>query len=233
MRMVESAVLDETKEMNESIVPNELPVKNKVEVIKEVAEIDKNKVQHLSKSEELVKEIVPEMSETINENGLNESAVSDETGEMNENTLNESIVPNELSVNSEVEVIRKVAEINENKVAQKEEHLSKSEGLVKENIEQVSEIIRNELSNEDENSIWLEVDLRKEFKDEIRKIKLGMLKLIEQVQYVEKDTKVIEIEDVERIEIKTEFKKLKKPQTGISKQMKQGKDREKVKEKER
>ena len=157
--------------------------------------------------------------------------MSDETGEMNENTLNESIVPNELLVNSEVEVIRKVAEINENKVAQKEEHLSKSEGLVKENIERVSETIRIELSNEDENSDLLEDDLRKEFKDEIRKIKLGMMQLIDQLQYEEKDTEVIERENVERIEIETEVEKLKQPQTEISKQMKQEKDREKLKEK--
>ena len=114
---------------------------------------------------------------------------------MNKNTLNDSIVANELSVNSEVEVIRKVAEINENKVAQKEEHLSKSEGLVKENIERVSETIRIELSNEDENSDLLEDDLRKEFKDDIRKIKLGILQLIDQLQYVEKDKGVIEIEN--------------------------------------
>ena len=123
----ESTVSDETREMNDSIVPNELPVNNKVEVIKEVAEINENKVEHLSKSEELVKEIVSEMSETINEKGLNESAVPEETGEMNENILDQSIVPNELSVDSEVEVIRKVEEINENKMAQEEEHLSKSE----------------------------------------------------------------------------------------------------------
>ena len=84
----ENAVPHETREMNESTVPNELPVDNKVEVIKEVAEINENKVEHLSKSEGLVKEIVPEVSETINENVLNESAVLDETGEMNENTLN-------------------------------------------------------------------------------------------------------------------------------------------------
>ena len=58
----ESAVPDETTEMIESTVPNELPVNNKVEVIKELAKIDENKVEHLSKSEELIKEIVPELS---------------------------------------------------------------------------------------------------------------------------------------------------------------------------
>ena len=56
------------------------------------------------------------------------------------------------------------------------------------------------MSNEDENSDLLEDDLQKEFKDEIRKIKLGMMQLIDQLQYVEKDTEVIEIENVERIE---------------------------------
>ena len=35
------------------------PLASEVEVIKEVAEIDENKVEHFSKSEELVKEIVP------------------------------------------------------------------------------------------------------------------------------------------------------------------------------
>ena len=74
-------------------------------------------------------------------------------------------MPNELSVDSEVEVIRKVAEINENKMTQEEEHLSKSEGLVKVNIERVSETIRIELSNDDENSDLLEDKLQKEFKD--------------------------------------------------------------------
>ena len=66
-------------------------------------------------------------------------------------------------------------------------------------------------------------DLQKEFKDEIRKIKLGMIQLIDQLQYVKKDTEAIEIENVERIEIKMEVKKLKKPQTEILKQMKQEK----------
>ena len=42
---------------------------------------------------------------------------------------------------------------------EKEEHLSKNEGLVKVNIDRVSETIRIELSNEDENSDLLEDDL--------------------------------------------------------------------------
>merc|ERR1712240_330186 len=116
-------------------------------------------------------------------------------------------------------------------MGEQEEHLSKSEGLVKINIERVSETIRIELSNDDENSDLLEDDLRKEFKDEIRKIKLGMMQLIDQLQYVEKDTEVIQRENVERIEIEMEVEKLKHPQTEISKQMKQEKDREKLKEK--
>ena len=61
---------------------------------------------------------------------------------------------------------------------QEEEHLSKSEGLVEVNIEPVSETIRIELNNEDGNSDLLEDNLQKEFKDEIRKIKLGMMQLI-------------------------------------------------------
>ena len=73
--------------------------------------------------------IVPDVLKIIKEKGLNESVVQDKTREMNE-----SIMPNELPVKNKVEVIKEVAEINENKVAQKEEHLSKSEGLVKENI---------------------------------------------------------------------------------------------------
>ena len=77
----------------------------------------------------------------------------------------------------------------------------------------------------------LEDDWQKEFKDEIRKIKLGMMQLIDQLQYEEKDTEVIERENIERIEIETEVEKLKQPQTEISKQMKQEKDREKLKEK--
>ena len=121
-------------------------------------------------------ETVPEVLEIINENVSIESAVPYETREMNEST-----VPNELPVNKEVKVIRKVAEINENKVAQKEEHFSKSEGLVKENIEWVSEKIRIELSNEDENSDLLENDLQKILKNENRKIKLGMMLLIDQL----------------------------------------------------
>ena len=49
--------------------------------------------------------------------------------------------------------------------------MSKCEGLVKENIEQVLEIIRNEFSSKDGSGKLLEYDLQKEFKGEISKIK--------------------------------------------------------------
>ena len=97
-------------------------------------------------------------------------------------------------------------------MTQEEEYLSKSEGLVKVNIERISETIIIELNNEDENSDLLEDDLQKELKDEITKIKLGMIQLIDHSQYDEKDTEMIERENVERIEIETEVEKLKQPQ---------------------
>ena len=76
---------------------------------------------------------------------------------------------------------------------------------VNRNIEQVSEMLKSELSgeNEKEKQLNKEDGLENEFKSEINKIKLGMLQLIEQMQNVEKDTKVFQIKDVERIESKS------------------------------
>ena len=54
-----------------------------------------------------------------------------------------------------------------------------------------------------------EDEFQKEFENEIKKIKLGMLQLIEQLQSMEKVIEVDKIENIERIEVETEIKILK------------------------
>ena len=51
--------------------------------------------------------------------------------------------------------------------------------------------------------------LQEKFKKEIKKIKLGMLQLIEKLKNVEKVIEVNKIENIERIEVGTEIKKFK------------------------
>ena len=73
-------------------------------------------------------------------------------------------------------------------------------------------------------------ELQKEFKNEIEKIKLGMLQIVKQLQNVEKVIEVDKVEMRERIEVETEIKKLKEPQgrdkKKILKWIKQEKDQE-------
>ena len=72
-----------------------------------------------------------------------------------------------------------------------------------------SEVIENEVSDEVSSD---EDELQEEFKKEIKKIKLGMLQLIEQLKNVEKVIEVDKIENIERIEVGTEIRKLKEPE---------------------
>ena len=54
-------------------------------------------------------------------------------------------------------------------------------------------------------------ELEKKFKNEIEKIKLGMLQIVKELQNVEKVIEVYKVEMRERIEVETEIKKLKEP----------------------
>ena len=54
-----------------------------------------------------------------------------------------------------------------------------------------------------------EDELQNEFKNEIKKIKLGMLQLIEKLTNVEKVIEVDKIENIERSEIETMIEKLR------------------------
>ena len=120
-----------------------------------------------------------------------------------------------------------------------EEDLSKNEniendGLVRENVERVAEILNNEMKSKNEKGELLNTgdELQKEFKNEIEKIKLGMLQIVKQLQNVEKVIEVDKVEMRERIEVETEIKKLKEPRgrekKKILKRIKQEKDREKL-----
>ena len=74
--------------------------------------------------------------------------------------------------------------------------------MVKGNIEWVSEILKSELSSKNKKGELsnTEDELQNEFKNEIKKIKLGMLQMIGQLQNVEKIIEVDKIENIERIE---------------------------------
>ena len=74
----------------------------------------------------------------------------------------------------------------------------------------VSELLKRDLSSKNEKGELLntEDELQKEFKNEIKKVKLGVLQLIEQLLNVEKVIEVDKIENIERIEVETEIKKL-------------------------
>ena len=61
--------------------------------------------------------------------------------------------------------------------------------------------------------------LQEEFKKEIKKLKLGMLQLIGQLKNVEKVIEVDKMENIERIEVGTENKKLKEPQGKVKKEI--------------
>ena len=95
-----------------------------------------------------------------------------------------------------------------------------------------SEIIKNEVTDEVSSD---EDRLQEEYKKEIKKIKLGMLQLIEQLKNMEKVIEVDKMENIERIEVGTESKKMKEPQgkykKEILKQIKQEKEQEKLKTK--
>ena len=66
-----------------------------------------------------------------------------------------------------------------------------------------NDVIENEVPDEVSSD---EDELQKEFKNEMKKIKLSMLQLIEQLKDVEKVIEVDKIENIERIEVETEIK---------------------------